>query len=134
MKTIRVLILEDDLQTLSAITAALFELEESLVGKMDFAVTIFSEYKEVERYLNRQAEPGFDIILLDRDSKEGGSFHALDIKKFGIEKIIAISTQPEYNAEIEKLGVTRTVRKDYSDLDDFGRRLIDEIIKQQKLL
>ena len=129
MKTIRILILEDDLLTLSTILARLFELEESLVGKTDFAVTIFSEFSEVAKYLNNNADTDFDVILLDRDSKEGGSFHVLDIEKFGVNKIIAISTQPEYNAVVEKLGVTRTVRKDYSNLDDFGNRLIDEIMK-----
>ena len=130
MTTIRILILEDDLKTLSAILDALSELEESFYEKrIDFAITVFSEYSSVENYLNHIDDPNFDIILLDRDCKLGGSFHAIDVEKFGADKFIAISTQPEYNEEAGKLGVGRTVRKDYEHLDEFCTQLIEEIKK-----
>jgi len=128
MKTIRMLILEDDLKTLSAITSELFDLEESLFDeKINFAITVFSEYSSVENYLNQIQEPNFDIVLLDRDCKLGGSFHAINVQKFGAEKFITISTQPEYNEAAKKMGVTRSVRKDYKRLDDFRSLLIKEI-------
>lgn len=128
MKTIRILILEDDLKTLSIITGGLFELEEKLFDThIDFAVTVFSEYSSVEDYLNKMDDPEFDIILLDRDCKLGGSFHAINIQKFGPEKFISISTQPEYNEAASKMGVTRTVQKDYKDLDRFQSNLVEEI-------
>ena len=128
MKTIRVLILEDDLKTLSVIMDALFRLEENMIGqKVDFAVTTFSEYTQVENYLNIIPEPNFDIILLDRDCKLGGSFHVIDIKKFGADKFISISSVPEYNQTATKMGIKRTVHKDYDNLSEFGEKLIDEI-------
>jgi len=128
MKTKRILILEDDLKTLSVVTSGLFDLEESLFDKrINFAVTVFSEYSSVENYLNQIEEPNFDIVLLDRDCKLGGSFHAINVQKFGADKFITISTQPEYNEAAKKMGVTRSVRKDYKRLDDFRSLLIKEI-------
>ncbi|MCX6809619.1 MAG: hypothetical protein NTZ65_02645 [Candidatus Berkelbacteria bacterium] len=128
METIRILILEDDLKTLSVITGGLFDLEESLFDeRINFAITVFSEYKSVENYLNLLKDPDFDVILLDRDCKLAGSFHAINVVKFGADKFIAISTQPEYNEAAEKMGVTRIIRKDYERLDDFRSLLIKEI-------
>lgn len=128
MKTIRILILEDDLKTLSVIMDGLFKLEESLIDRqIDFAVTTFSEYNQVQDYLNQIQEPNFDIILLDRDCKLGGSFHVINIQKFGADKFIAISTQPEYNETAMKMGVQRVVRKDYKNLDEFAVNLTNEI-------
>ena len=128
MTTIRILILEDDLKTLAVIMDELFRLEESLIdGQIDFAVTTFSEYNQVQDYLNQIQEPNFDIILLDRDCKLGGSFHVINIKKFGADKFIAISTQPEYNETAIKMGVQRVVRKDYKHLEEFASNLSEEI-------
>lgn len=127
MKTVRVLILEDDLKTLSVIMDSLFKLEEESVGKTDFAVTVFSEYTQVEDYLNKIENPNFDIILLDRDCKMCGSFHVLDFDKFGKDKIISISSTPQWNEEAKAAGITRIVSKDYSELDDFRKRIIEEI-------
>ncbi len=128
MKTTKILILEDDLKTLSVITNGLFNLEEKLFDKhINFAVTVFSEYLSVENYLNEIKDPDFDVILLDRDCKLGGSFHAINIEKFGADKFIAVSTQPEYNEAAKKMGVARTVRKDYKDLGGFCANLMEEI-------
>ena len=128
MKTIRILILEDDLKTLSVITNGLFDLEERLFDEhVNIAITVFSEYLSVEDYLNKIEQPNFDIILLDRDCKLGGSFHAINVKKFGADKFISISTQPEYNETANRMGVTRFVRKDYKRLDNFCADLIKEI-------
>lgn len=120
--------MEDDLKTLSVIMDGLFKLEESLIDRqIDFAVTTFSEYNQVQDYLNQIQEPNFDIILLDRDCKLGGSFHVINIKKFGADKFIAISTQPEYNETAIKMGVKRIVRKDYKRLEGFAADLSEEI-------
>jgi len=128
MKTIRILILEDDLETLTKIIEGLTKLENNMIGeRFDFALTVFSEYTQVEDYLNQIEEPNFDVILLDRDCKLGGSFHVINIKKFGVDKFIAISTQPEYNATVAKLGIKRIVRKDYEKLSEFAEELIIEI-------
>ncbi len=127
MKTIRILILEDDLKTLAVIMDSLFVLEEELFGKTDFAVTVFSEYSQVEDYLNQIEGPNFDIILLDRDCKLCGSFHVLNFEKFGRDKIISISSTPQWNEEAEAAGIKRIVPKNYSILENFKNLLIDEI-------
>lgn len=128
MKTIRILILEDDLKTLSVIMGGLFDFEERLFNEhINIAVTVFSEYLSVEDYINKIDQPNFDIILLDRDCKLGGSFHAINVKKFGADNFISISTQPEYNETASRMGVKRFVRKDYKHLDNFCADLIKEI-------
>ena len=134
MLTKRVLILEDDLETLTRIFEGLTKLENNMIGeRLDFALTVFSEYTQVEDYLNKIEEPNFDVILLDRDCKLGGSFHVIKIEKFGADKFIAISTQPEYNATVAKLGIKRIVRKDYEKLSEFSGDLIVEIKSLIKL-
>lgn len=127
MKTTRVLILEDDLETLSVIMQGFFELEEKLHGKTDFAVTVFSEYTEAENYLNKLDKSEFDIVLLDRDCKLGGSFHILDFDKFGKDKIISISSTQRWNEEAKAGGITRIIPKDYENISDFKNRLKTEI-------
>lgn len=126
MKLIRVLILEDDLQTLSKLLGKLAELETKLVNEKEteLSIVVLSEHKQVERYINKDPQPEFDIVLLDRDCKIGGSFHIIDISKFGTDKIIGISSMPEYNAQLEKIGVHRIIHKDYNELDIFVQRTI----------
>lgn len=103
MKTFRVLILEDDLMTLSALLQMLALVEQSQDNKncYDFAITIMSEYTQVENLVNPMPD-NYDIILLDRDCKACGSFHVLDFDKFDVEKIISISAIPEWNEEAKK--------------------------------
>ncbi len=130
MKTIKILILEDDLKTLSLLTEKLFNLEENYyTGKnaYDFAVTVFSDYKSVENIVNKIERPDYDIVLLDRDCKLGGSFHILDLEKIPPERIISISSIPDYNEEARKRGVTRIVLKEYERLNEFGDKVIGEI-------
>jgi len=128
MKTLRILIIEDDLKTLSVITDRLFEIEETLVGKNDFAVTVFSEAHELQNYLEKFDNFFFDIVICDRDSKEGASFHALPLEKLGMQKIIAISTVPGYNDELLRRGAKRALTKDYEEIEKFGNNLKEEII------
>ncbi|HOX95968.1 MAG TPA: hypothetical protein PLI45_01175 [Candidatus Woesebacteria bacterium] len=117
------LILEDDLETLSIIFRVLFET------KIDFAPVVFSTYEQVEKILN-PSELKFDIILLDRDCAMGGSFHALDFEKFGVDKIIGISSVPPYNEELLKIGVKVVINKEYQDLEKFAAELKDQIGKK----
>lgn len=127
MKTLRILILEDDLETLSKLLNRLSKLETDLTSNpnpIDFSVAILSEYTQVEEYVNKTPQINYDIILLDRDCKVGGSFHILDIQKFGADKIIGISSVPAYNEELSRFGVTKTVLKDYNELDVFSDKVI----------
>lgn len=132
MKTIRILILEDDLETISVLTNRLFSLEQTLGinNNFDIAVTIFSEYTQVENYLNKDDyDP--DLVILDYDCKACGCFHVLDFEKFDPKKIIAISTQPEYNSKVTIKGAFEC-RKDYASLADWGDRLAIVVSKYLK--
>lgn len=126
MKTVRTLILEDDLKTLSVLLDKLSALEEQ-DRSIDFAVTVLSEYTQVEEYVNKKTDNDFDVILLDRDCKAGGSFHVLDFDKFNANKIISISSVPDYNEQAKKHGVSKIVHKDYERLEDFSNKVIEEI-------
>jgi len=127
MKTIRILILEDDLKTLSVLLDRLSALEEKNQF-VDFAVTILSEYTQVEEYAN-ETKMDFDIILLDRDCKACGSFHCLDIERIGADKIISISAIPQWNKEAVSRGVKRVVFKNHENIKDFADKVISEIRK-----
>jgi hypothetical protein len=118
MKIIRVLILEDDLETLSKLTESLVTLQKRFEN-LDLALTILAEYTQVAEYLNKADKNIFDLILLDRDCKACGSFHCLDLSKYPVEKIIGISSVPPYNEELRQRGVTRIVHKDYQALGVF---------------
>jgi len=124
----KILILEDDLPTLATIYKALEEVEKE-TGE-EFNITGHSSYIGAEP-LNQSNEK-FDIILLDRDDINGASFHALDIEKFGVEKVISISTSYGYNDEVMERGVSMIIAKDALALDDFGNRLKAEIIRRVK--
>lgn len=118
-----ILILEDDLETLSVIFRVLYET------KIDFAPIVLSTYEQVENLLN-PSDLKFDLILLDRDCALGGSFHAIDFEKFGIDKIIGISSVPPYNEELLKIGVEAVINKEYQDLNKFAAELKDQIGKK----
>lgn len=121
----KILILEDDLLTVSKILNKLVKLEQD--QEYDFCLVVLSDYIQVQDYINSNSKAEFDIILLDRDCKLGGSFHVLDIERFGADKIIAISSVPEYNEQVRKKGVKRIVLKDYRTLDDFADKVVKEI-------
>jgi len=127
MNTLRVLILEDDLRALSFLTNRLGQFEEKANG-FDIAVTILSEYTQVEEYINN-TKMDFDVILLDRDCKSCGSFHVLDFKKIGVEKIIAISAIPKWNEEAQGRGVQRVILKDHENIEKFADDVVEEIKK-----
>ena len=130
MKTIRILILEDDLETLSLLLKKLRLLEDKLANSekpKDFSIVTLSEYTQVEEFINKSKDLDFDVILLDRDCKAGGSFHVLDIERFGADKIISISSIPEYNEEAKTRGIKRIVHKNFENLEAFSGKVIDEI-------
>ncbi|MDX9913503.1 MAG: hypothetical protein RBS77_02905 [Candidatus Moranbacteria bacterium] len=130
MKTIRILILEDDLLTLATLLHKFHLLEEELIKSnpsSDIAVTILSEYTQVEEYLNKTNHIKFDVILLDRDCKACGSFHCLDLDKYGKDRIISISSTPKWNKEAVEKGIKRVAYKDYSQIDKSADRIIKEL-------
>lgn len=117
MKILRILILEDDLETVYKLVECLNSLQNTL--NLDIGTTVLSDYYQVEDYLNKAEKNVFDVVLLDRDCFSGGSFHVLDFSKYPIEKIIGISSTPPYNEELKEKGVSRIVHKDYQNLDRF---------------
>jgi CheY-like chemotaxis protein len=128
MTTKRILILEDDLETISAITKALTQYENENIGNFDIAVTVLSEYIQVEEYINKLDKDYFDLILIDRYYKGGDSFHVLDFDKFGVDNIISISFMAKWDEEAKKKGIKTIVKKNYN-LNKFAKQLIEEIKK-----
>ncbi len=130
-----ILILEDDLRTLSAILSRLSVLEDE--QPFSFTLTILTDYTQVENYINSSPNAKFDIILLDRDCKLGGSFHVLDIERLGVDKIIAISSVPDFNIQLQKRGVTKIVEKDYANLMPFAEEvagIIEGMLRKMPLI
>ncbi|MDP3726724.1 MAG: hypothetical protein Q8Q96_00220 [bacterium] len=119
----RILILEDNLVVLSKILAKLAILEQD--QPFELSLVILTDHEQVEDYVNKNPKAKFDIILLDRDCKLNGSFHVLDIERFGVEKVIAISSVPKFNQQIQERGVTKVIEKDMLHMDEF----IDQVIK-----
>ena len=133
MQTYKILILEDDIETVSKIMNELHILEEQF-SPSDFDITVLSTYESVQKLINPQEKNAYDVILLDRDCKLGGSFHILDIEKFGTDKIISISSTPAWNAQAKARGVTIIVPKNFEDLGGFARNVSAEVNKMlQKL-
>lgn len=121
MKTKRLLILEDDVETVSELLFETALLEDKL--NMFIDVTVYANSLDVKHIVNKQSANTFDVILLDRDCGVGGSFHVLDIEKFGPDRIVSISSIPEWNEEAEKRGVRDIVLKDFDKLPEFAKKV-----------
>lgn len=121
----QILILEDDLNVLSKLLGKLDQLEDR--EPYSFHHVILADYIQVENFVNSNPKAEFDIILLDRDCKLGGSFHVLDIERFGVDKVISMSSVPEANADAKKRGVTRSVQKDFQNLDRFADHVVAHV-------
>ena len=102
-------------------------MSASLPQPVDFSCVVLSESRQIKKYLDLEQSSAFDVILLDRDCKAKESFHILNVNKFGADKIIAISSVPEYNSQLKKRGVTRAVWKNYQDLDKFADKVTAQI-------
>ena len=120
-KSVRVLILEDDLETVTQILQILKEIEGS--KDVYFGFTVLSTHREVESYINKNKAENYDILLLDRDDYVGGSYHTINLSLFDINKVISISSVPDYNNQAELKGIKRVVYKDYQRLNDFSSNL-----------
>lgn len=120
-----ILILEDNLKTLAKILEKLWILEGD--QPYEFSTVVITNYVQVEKLINNSKDISFDVILLDRDCKLGGSFHTLDIERFGADKVIAISAVPEFNEDAKKRGVKRTILKDIQNLDQFTTKVVSEV-------
>lgn len=128
----RILILEDNLIVLSKILEGLAVLEQN--EPYDLSITLLTDHEQVAQLLNNKHNVKFDIILLDRDCKLNGSFHVLDIERFGVDKVIAMSSVPRYNEELKKRGVKTIVEKDTLHLDEFLDKLMKEIQKRISII
>ena len=128
--TKKILILEDNLLVLSKILANLEILEQD--QPYSLSLVILTDYQQVEDYINNNPKAQFDIIFLDRDCKLNGSFHNLNFERFGADKVIAISSIPEYNEEAKKRGVSKIILKDIRNYDEFAKKVVkfvEEMIK-----
>ena len=122
-----ILILEDHLGTLSVIFGVLRSLG-------NFHPMVLSKSTQVKKLINN-ANLHFDVILLDHFCAEGGSFHVLDIERFGVNKVIGISSSPTCNSNLKNIGVKRIINKDVHKLDEFSDELsilIKKVISESK--
>lgn len=126
METKKILVLEDNLYALSALMKALGDFEQDLLVKygVDIAVTVYSTMHVLKQINNMT----FDVIILDRDDKEGASFHDLNWEQIKTDTIIATSTIPEWNQMLERKGTTHVVRKDFLDLDAWAKEVVRHVI------
>jgi len=122
-----ILILEDDLLTLSKLLERLSVLEQD--QPYSLSTVILTNHKQVRELINNNSNLRFDIVLLDRDCKLNGSFHEYNIEQFGADNIISISSVPEYNQEAEDRGVKRVILKDLKNRDEFADKVVAEIEK-----
>jgi hypothetical protein len=120
-----ILILEDNLKVLSKILDRLSVLEQN--QPYEFSVIVLTNHQQIKDYVNNNPKAKFDIILLDRDCKLNESFHVLDIERFGADKVIAISSIPEYNKEAKQRGVKKVILKDLRNIDEFAKKVTREI-------
>ena len=122
----KILILEDNLLILSKILAKLEIVEQDQPYLL--SLVILTDFQQVEDYINNNPKANnFDIIILDRDCKLGGSFHNLNFERFGTDKVISISAVPEYNNEAKKRGVKRVILKDLKYKDEFADKVATEV-------
>src|SRR5687767_6731241 len=120
MRILRILILEDDLETLSKLLGKLAQLEDQHADQgLSISTAVLSEYQQVEELINKSSLE-FDVTLLDMDCKLAGSLHVFDLERFGADKVISISSVPQWNEDAQKRGVKKVVLKDYQHLDDFS--------------
>lgn len=126
-KSCQILVLEDDISSLGHIFQVLENVEQK-TGAM-IAVTILPDYKKTETYINNNPEIKYDILLLDRDCFMGGSFHAVDLSLFDLDKVISISSVPEYNTQAQSKGVSHAIWKDYQNLDLFSQALEKKLLE-----
>jgi len=120
----KILILEDNFKVLSAILKELNQLEED--QPYTFEIMVLTSGRQVERYINSNPED-FDIVILDRDCKLNESFHVLNIKRIGADKIIGISSIEGYNIDLTKKGINLTITKDLSEIDKSARKIVEMI-------
>ncbi len=126
--TVRILLLEDDIKAIAALTQKFSEFEQEMIEHgLDLSLVILSEYSMVEQYINPDNKHEYDVVLLDRDCKVGGSFHALDFSKFDLDKIVSISAIPQWNEEAKGKGVKRVVLKDIENIYWFAEKVIKEV-------
>jgi len=126
-KQCSILMLEDDLETLQVLISKFQQIE--LERAVSICLTSLCSYWEVEKYINKSKKGTYDILLLDRDDSLGGSFHNVDLSLFDKDKVISISSVPQYNSEAIAMGAKRVVFKDYSNLPDFAEKVKQEILK-----
>lgn len=129
----KILILEDDVKTVAILAdklADFFIKNESTkeVEKIHFDMTVIGDSGKAKIFIDSCEDGDFDCILLDRDCALGDSFHRADIGKFNPNKIISISSVPEFNqAAHERFGINKQVEKNYGDLEDFAEKVMNSI-------
>lgn len=116
--------LEDDLTAIALLSRELARLEERFPDQNRIiSLTVISEPKLVETYVNPDNQTRYDVILLDHDSKAGGTFYVLDFSKFNLDRIVSISSTPAWMDEARRIGISKIVWKELTNLEEFARNV-----------
>lgn len=113
-----------------AILKALEELEFEAIKKgVELSALVLQECVFVEEFVNQRDWTGEEIVFLDREADKGqaGSFHDLDFEKFDKDRIISISSVPDFNEDARKQGIHRVVQKDFTKMDEFEEKIEEEL-------
>lgn len=119
-----ILILEDTSYVIEGLIREIRDLESELYEK--FEISVYSTSREVKQIVNQQPADSYDVIILDRNASDG-SFHELDIAKFGPRKIISISSIDRFNENMKIQGVKHTVLKSHDQLERFFSQVREAI-------
>ncbi len=113
-----------------AILKVLEEVEFEAIKKgVELSALVFQERVFVEEFVNQREWTGEEIVFLDREADKGqaGNFHDLDFEKFDKDRIISISSVPDFNEDARKRGINRVVQKDFTKMDEFGEKIEREL-------
>ena len=123
-----ILILEDMPYVIEGLIREIRDLESELNEK--FEIYTYTTSREVKQIVNQQPAGSYDVIILDRNAPDG-SFHELDIAKFGPGKVISISSIDSFNENMKIQGVEHTAHKRHDQLELFFaqvREAVEEIL------
>ncbi|MFO7807131.1 MAG: response regulator [Candidatus Moraniibacteriota bacterium] len=125
----RILILEDNLEVLLVLIKQIKRIEK--VSSEEIAVSVVSEGEKADFFKKDLEEDRFDVVLLDRYSRDQENFHQAVLNVINPKKAIAISSMPSANQIALEKGIEKGVEKDYANLELFGEKVkkaIEEIL------
>jgi len=125
MQSKAVLILEDNPAVLAVLTSVIRELADT-AGTVIHIIT-HATVRAAAVYFAEHPGQQFDAVLLDRNDRDGASFHDLPFESLGLDKVISISSVPRHNAAALRRGAAAAVDKEYEDISAFAAAVQNEL-------